>query len=140
MSVSSYGGARAGKLDLIRQVFTFLCVGGFATALHYALMFALMHVFGWNPVRASTAGFLTSAVVNFALNARFTFQSKRSVLHTAPRFAIVAATGLLLNRYVLALLLSLDIRVFIGQILATLCVLSWNYIINALWTFKAKPD
>jgi putative flippase GtrA len=26
----------------------------------------------------------------------------------------------------------------IGQIVATLCVLTWNYIINALWTFRAK--
>lgn len=131
---------RAAKLDLIRQVITFLCVGGFATALHYTVMFALVYSLDWHPVRATTAGFVTSAVVNFGLNARFTFKSKRSVLHTAPRFAIVAASGLLLNRSTLALLLSLGMGVFTSQILATLCVLSWNYIINALWTFKAKRN
>jgi len=139
MNVSSYS-RREGRLDLVRQVITFLCVGGFATALHYAVMFALVYVLGWHPVPASTTGFITSAVVNFALNARFTFRSTRSVLHTAPRFAIVAATGLLLNRYILALLLSLGIHVLIGQIVATLCVLTWNYIINALWTFRAKKS
>jgi putative flippase GtrA len=137
MSVGSVSG-RASRLDVLRQVITFVCVGGFATALHYALMFALIYTLDARPVSASTIGFLVSAVFNFALNARFTFKSNQSVLRTAPRFAIVAASGLLLNRYMLALLLSLDIRVFIGQIMATLCVLSWNYIINALWTFKAK--
>jgi putative flippase GtrA len=139
MNVSSYD-RREGRLDLARQVITFLCVGGFATALHYAVMFALVYALGWHPVPASTTGFITSAVVNFALNARFTFRSNRSVLHTAPRFAIVAASGLLLNRYMLALVLSLGIHVLIGQIVATICVLSWNYIINAIWTFKAKKS
>jgi putative flippase GtrA len=139
MNASSYD-SRDNRLDLVRQVITFLCVGGFATALHYAVMFALVYTLGWHPVPASTTGFLTSAVVNFALNARFTFRSTRSVLHTAPRFAIVAASGLLLNRYTLALLLSLGTHVLIGQIVATLCVLTWNYIINAIWTFKAKKS
>jgi putative flippase GtrA len=139
MNASSYD-SRDNRLDLVRQVITFLCVGGFATALHYAVMFALVYALGWHPVPASTTGFLTSAVVNFALNARFTFRSTRSVLHTAPRFAIVAASGLLLNRYTLALLLSLGTHVLIGQIVATLCVLTWNYIINAIWTFKAKKS
>lgn len=139
MNVSSYD-RREGRLDLVRQVITFLFVGGFATALHYAVMFALVYVLGWHPVPASTTGFITSAVVNFALNARFTFRSTRSVLHTAPRFAIVAASGLLLNRYMLALLLSLGAHVLIGQIVATLCVLTWNYIINALWTFRVKKS
>jgi putative flippase GtrA len=36
--------------------------------------------------------------------------------------------------------LSLGIHVLIGQIVATFCVLSWNYIINAIWTFKAKKS
>ena len=130
---------RAGaRFGLLRQIAVFLCVGGFATALQYALMFALIYAAKWDPVRASAAGFVTSSVINFALNARFTFKSERPVLQTAPRFALVAATGLLLNNTILAALLSLKIHPFIGQIVATLFVTSWNYIINAIWTFKTK--
>lgn len=129
---------RGGRLELLRQVIVFLCVGGFATVLQYAVMFGLMYCAGLKPVRASAIGFVTSAVFNFALNARFTFKSERSVLQTAPRFAIVAATGLSLNSAVLAGLLTLHVIPFISQIVATLCVLSWNYIINAIWTFKTK--
>jgi putative flippase GtrA len=123
---------------LLKQFAVFLCVGGFATALQYAVMFALIYAADWDPLRASAAGFVTSAVVNFALNARFTFKSERSILHTAPRFALVSAIGLLLNNTILAALLSLKIHPFIGQLVVTLCVISWNYTINAIWTFKSK--
>lgn len=128
----------APRFRLLRQVLVFLCVGGFATALQYVLMFVLIYVAEWDPVRASAAGFIASSVVNFALNARFTFKSERSVLHTAPRFALVSVIGLFLNNTILAVLLSLKIHPFIGQLVATFCVISWNYTLNAIWTFKFK--
>jgi putative flippase GtrA len=126
------------KVELLRQIAVFLCVGGFATALHYSIMFGLLYGAHWPATTASATGFVISAIVNFALNARLTFKSEQSVLHTAPRFAIVCALGLALNQLVLTTLLSLGSHPIIGQIIATLCVLSWNYIINALWTFNAK--
>lgn len=130
--------SRNSKIDQLVQLVRFLCVGGFATALHYAVMFTLLHGAGWEPLNASALGFITSAIINFILNARITFRSDQSVLHTAPRFAIVCAMGLLLNHFVLAALLALDSQPFLAQIIATLTVLSWNFIVNALWTFKKK--
>ncbi|MBK7457472.1 MAG: GtrA family protein [Betaproteobacteria bacterium] len=57
------------------QFLRFLGVGGLATALHYAIMAALV-VRGWmGPVAASTLGFSVSAVLNYRLNHRFTFRS-----------------------------------------------------------------
>ena len=137
MSLNSLLNVAAG-FSQIKRISIFLFVGGFATALHYVLMFALITAAGWEPIRASAAGFLTSSLVNFFLNARFTFESEHPILHTAPRFALVAAIGLILNNSILALLLFLKIHPFICQIGATLCVLSWNYIVNAIWTFKTE--
>jgi putative flippase GtrA len=128
------------KPGALKQIAIFLCVGGFATALHYTVMFALMHGALWSAPKASATGFVISAIANFLLNARLTFKTERSVLQTAPRFALVCAIGLVLNTTILTALLSLGIHPFIGQIIATLCVLSWNYIINALWTFRAKKS
>jgi len=128
------------KVNLLSQIFKFLCVGGFATALHYAVMFMLMHGASWEPAKASASGFLISAVFNFMLNARITFKSDRSMLHTAPRFALVCAAGLLLNHLVLTAMLSLGSHPFLAQIIATFCILSWNFIVNALWTFRNKKN
>lgn len=130
--------SRNSKIDWLMQFVRFLFVGGFATALHYAVMFEMMHGFSWEPLKASALGFITSAIINFILNARITFRSEQSVLYTAPRFAIVCAIGLLLNHFVLAALLALDSHPFLAQIIATLTVLSWNFIVNALWTFRKE--
>lgn len=135
--MSSTNSLRVGpRFKLLKQISVFLLVGGLATALQYTLMFALIYGAKWDPVRASAVGFVVSSVINFALNARFTFKSGHPVLQTAPRFTLVAAAGLFLNNTILAVLLSLKIHPLLGQIIATLCVISWNYIINAIWTFK----
>lgn len=131
---------RSSKVDLLLQFSRFLLVGGFATAVHYAVMFALMHGPGWTPTGASAVGFVVSAVFNFVLNSRITFQSERSMLQTAPRFAIVCATGLLLNHLVLTALLAVGSHPFLAQIAATVCILSWNFTVNALWTFRKKKN
>ncbi|APW36765.1 hypothetical protein RD110_05805 [Rhodoferax koreense] len=122
----------------VRSAFSFLLVGGLATALQYLLTAIMALGFGVPPVRASAIAFSISAVANYLLNARFTFKSEKSHRETLPRFAITALAGLLVNTIALAFLLSIGLNVVISQILSTACVLLWNYGVNSVWTFRNK--
>ena len=71
--------------------------GRSAPALHYAVLIALVQLARADPVAASTAGAVCGALVNYALNHRFTFASGKSHATALPRFALVAVAGIALN-------------------------------------------
>lgn len=129
----------AGNIS-VRSMLTFLLVGGFATGVHYLLTLLFVFVAGLPLVSSSALGFAISAVANYLLNARFTFRSKQSHRATVPRFVATAGTGLLINSLSLSLLTSLGLHAIPAQILTTLGVLTWNYTINGLWTFKRRAN
>jgi putative flippase GtrA len=124
----------------LRSLLSFLAVGGFATAVHYALTSGLVLLAGLPLVPASAIGFAISALANYLLNARLTFRSTQAHRSTAPRFVATAGTGLLINSMLLSFLTTLGLHAIPAQILTTLGVLIWNYTINGLWTFKRRMD
>lgn len=128
----------AGRNISLRSLVTFAMVGGFATAVQYALMSLLIWLFDCPLVLASGIGFAISAVANYLLNARLTFRSNERHAKTLPRFIVTACLGLAINSILLAFLASVGLHPAPAQILTTLGVLLWNYTINALWTFR-KP-
>lgn len=125
---------RSGSTHLFRIV-RYLVVGGIATAIQYAILILLVRGFGMAPTPASSIGFVLSAVVNYLLNYRFTFQSNRPHGPAAAKFGVLAATGLLLNAAVMRLMTGAGAQYLIAQICATGVVLLWGYIGNSLWTF-----
>ena len=79
--------------------------GAIGTALHYAMLIGLVQLARIDAVAASTAGAIAGAIVNYALNHRYTFASDRPHRHALPRFALVAAAGVALNALVMAAVL-----------------------------------
>lgn len=120
----------------LRSLASFVLVGGFATGVQYALMSLLIWLADCPLVLASGVGFAISAVANYLLNARLTFRSNESHAKTLPRFIVTAVLGLLINSGLLAFLASLGMHPALAQPLTTVGVLLWNYMLNALWTFK----
>lgn len=117
----------------------FLFVGGFATALHYAILVSLVSIWGADAVAASTAGFLISAIFNYALNRRFTFHSKVAHASAFPRFLAVALGGLAINAGVVWLLAeAAGLHYLLAQVIATLMALVWNFACNRIWTFRIR--
>lgn len=127
---------RASGNFTVRSLVTFLFVGGFATAIQYAIILFTVYALGWTVVYGSTLGFIVSAIVNYLLNVRLTFRSTQSHTQTAPRFFVVAGSGLMLNYGMLSLLLSLGAHAVIAQIFTTIGVLIWNYVVSGIWTFR----
>lgn len=121
-----------------RSFLCFALIGALATSFQYLLMFGLMAYAAVNAIAASAIAFCVSGVFNYACNAAFTFRSDRPPLETAPRFAVTAGIGLLINTGLLALMLSLGLPVIVAQILTTASVLLWNFCINAIWTFRKQ--
>jgi putative flippase GtrA len=124
--------------DLVLFQFArFLIVGGIATALQYAILFALTAA-GIQPLVASSIGFVASAVANYTLNRRFTFRSDVKYVTGLERFSIIAGVGLALNAMVMAAGISLGIHYVPSQVVATAVVLLWNFQVNRLWTFSGQ--
>jgi len=131
-------GARSSRRVLARQFLIFAAVGAVGTGVQYVVLIALVAA-GTNPVAASTVGFLISAVANYLVNYRLTFRSTLPHSSVAPRFAVIAASALLLN----ALLMWIQIHRFglqylVAQVVTTGLVLIWNFIFSRLWTFKPR--
>lgn len=116
----------------------FLIVGGSATLFHYLIMAICISVLGISSSSASAIGYTFSALYNYWANARFTFGGGYRHAKSLPRFAATALMGLGINQLILFGTLSFSLPLFIAQPVATLCVLLWNYFINAIWTFSKR--
>jgi putative flippase GtrA len=123
----------------LSRLVRFAVVGGIATAIQYALLILLVRGFGMAPTPASSIGFVLSAVVNYLLNYRFTFQSSRPHGPAAAKFGLLAGTGLLINAVIMRLMTGAGVHYLIAQVCATGVVLFWNFIGNSMWTFGVGP-
>ncbi|WP_083200390.1 GtrA family protein [Thauera phenolivorans] len=127
------------RLKLGSQAIRFLCVGGAATALHYLVMILVVQLQIARPVGASSVGFLVGAIFNYLANRHFTFRSTKRHREAFPRFALVATSGLAINASIVWLIHDLmSMHYLLGQVIATLGTLVWNYTLNRMWTFASS--
>lgn len=127
----------ATRPGLSTRLVRFLLVGGLATVLMYVLLVIGTEILGIVPVISSALAYLLSALANYALNHRFTFRSDQAHRVALLRFAIVSGSGLLLNALIMFVGTELySWHYLIAQVLATICVLFWNFLGSQLWTFR----
>ena len=121
----------------------FVLVGGLATVIHFAILVALVEGAGVGPTAATTAGYLTSAAVNYAVNRSFTFRSAAAHLNAAPKFAAMCLAGVTLNAALLWTLIQFGLHYIPSQILTTAVVVAFNYSVASRWVFPGThrvPD
>jgi putative flippase GtrA len=126
------------RIAIARQFLAFATVGACGTVTHYATLIAGVSL-GTDPLVASALGWTFGAVVNYSLNYRFTFRSGLSHREAAPRFAVVAATGLVLNTLLMAVGLRLGLYYLVAQVVATGLVLCCNFLLSRVWAFRERP-
>ena len=118
------------------QFMRYAGAGAVGTAFHYAVLIGLVQLARVDAVVASTAGAIGGALVNYALNHRYTFASDRAHRHALPRFALVAGGGIALNAIVMAAVLAFaGPHYLVAQVIATGVVLAAGYLANRAWTF-----
>jgi putative flippase GtrA len=121
---------------IAQQFLRYAGAGALGTGVHYVVLIALVQLAGVGAVIASTAGAIGGAIVNYALNHRYTFASRRAHRSALPRFATVSALGILLNAIVVATMLALvGPHYLVAQVVATGTVLAAGYLANRIWTF-----
>ncbi len=111
-------------------------VGVVATAVHYALLGALVEGAAWAPGPAAFCGAVLGAVVAYLGNRHLTFtRSSATHARAAPRFAVVAALGSVGNGLLVGAGAELGLHYLLAQVLATVVVMAVTYHANRWWTF-----
>jgi putative flippase GtrA len=122
---------------LLFQLLCFGSVGGASAVGHYGLLITLVQGFGFEPVRASVAGALLGALINYTLNYHFTFRSKTHHVESVTKFGLVAGFGLLWNTLLMWLGVNvLHTHYLLTQVFATVLVFFWSFGANRYWTFR----
>ena len=120
----------------VPQFLRYAGAGAIGTALHYAVLIALVQLARQDAVVASTAGAVAGALVNYLLNRHFTFASVKPHARALPRFALIAVGGVALNAAVMASVLYVaGPHYLLAQIAATGAVLAAGFLANRAWTF-----
>lgn len=115
----------------------FAAVGICGTAAHYSVLWTLVEYAAMPVLIATSIGFGVGALVNYALNRRFTFDSDATHTDALPKFMTVALLGLVLNALIVKVLnVHFGIHYMLAQVFATGTVLVWNFAVNYLWTFR----
>jgi len=129
---SSYIGRRA----LGAQFMKFILSGGAGTVAQYLVLIALVKLLAVPPGRASMAGAIVGAIVVYLLSRRFTFETERSHRETLPRFVLMAMAGTLMNGALVGYLSKTGLYFLLAQLVATVVVLVFNFIVSKLWIFR----
>jgi putative flippase GtrA len=132
----AFTGSLSTRRALGAQLTKFFLAGGAGTAAQYVVLIALVALFQMAPGRASVAGAVVGAIVVYLLNRRFTFASQRGHRETLPRFAMMAIAGALLNGLLVGALSGAGLYFLLAQMVATVVVLVFNFIVSKLWIFR----
>lgn len=124
-------------LSLLRQFLGFAGIGAIGTAGHYLALIGLVQLLGMSPVSASAVGFMIGALINYLLNYKFLFRSRKRHSESMSKFFAVALAGLVLNALVVSYgINAMYLHYVVAQFFATAIVLVWNFSINRIWTFS----
>ncbi|MEX3941186.1 GtrA family protein [Paraburkholderia sp. BR10937] len=126
-------------LRAVQRFVVYAGVGAIGTGAQYAILIAMVHSGLASPAVSSMAGATAGAIVNYSLNRQITFRSKSNPLSTAPKFAIIALLGVLMNGACMKFFVtSLGLNYLIAQLVTTALVLGLTYLLNSAWTFNEK--
>jgi putative flippase GtrA len=127
----------SGIIALGRQFVKFSAVGALAMVGHYAVLVVAVEAGGARALYASIAGSLVGAIISYALNYRFTFESNQSHPETLSRFLTVATVAFFLNGGIMAVLTGpIPIHYLAAQVVSTGVIVLWTFSVNRWWTFR----
>ena len=111
--------------------------GGMATAVHYAVLLALVEWSGVAAAPAAVVGALCGAVAAYVINRSITFTASTATHQQAlPPFMLIAAAGAALNGAMVWVGVHwLGWHYLAAQALASVLVLGVTYRLNRSWTF-----
>ena len=125
---------------MLRPFVRYSGAGAIGTGAHYAVLVLLVEIASIHPAIAAACGATVGATVNYLLNYRMTFRSTARHTVAAPRFALVALLGMALNAGVVFLFVRLGGHYLVGQVAATLLVLTLGFLASQFWVFSDSKN
>lgn len=114
----------------------YLLVGLLGTAVHYALLIALVELAGAAAAPSAAFGAACGALAAYAGNRRYTFAGGAAHGQALPRFLAVAAFGAAANAAIVwAGTQILDMHYLAAQVVATSIVVWCGFVANCRWSF-----
>lgn len=121
-------------VPLVRQIVSFLIVGGLSFGVDYSL-FSILYSVGVSYLLASVISFSISVVFNYILTRRYVFSAARGTSVSAEfvLYLLLNFVALILNTFILFVCAEiLALSPFIGKVVATAVVLVFNFITRKL--------
>jgi putative flippase GtrA len=121
------------------KLFRFGATGALATLVHFLILIVLVEIGVASPLWSTVAGFAAGALINYTLNRRYTFNSRKSHWDSGPKFlAVAVGTGVLNALLVYVGTAVLGLHYLPVQCLATLIVFLASFLLNSVWTFREE--
>ena len=120
---------------VVEQFARYVVIGGGATLAHYVVLFGLVQV-GVSPWRASVAGSVIGATLNYFISRRAVFNSTRGHIGAMVRFGLVAFLALGCNATIMAIGLGIGLYYLIAQVFASAITAVFNFLVHRYWTFR----
>jgi len=127
----------------IRRFAKFCMVGATGTGVNLGLLTLLVEVAGLYETLAVVISYEISILNNFMWNELWTFRDRRaggtrSILGRAAKFNLVSLGGFAINLAVFSLLFNVfDLFYVISEAIAILFAMTWNFMVNVRWTWRA---
>jgi dolichol-phosphate mannosyltransferase len=134
----------AGSGGTIRFI-KFCLVGASGTLVYLGLLSLFTEVFGLFYIISAAISYETSIITNFTLNDIWTFRDRRSpgmksILYRGLKFNLVSIGGLGIHMAILWFFTEVvGLFYLISAIFAIAGAMLWNFTVNTLWTWRAKP-
>jgi putative flippase GtrA len=126
---------------LSAQFLSFAIIGVLGTGVHYLVLVMLVSGAGIAPVVATTVGAFCGAIVNYVLNYRLTFESRKRHAEALSKFLAVAGVGFVINAAIVAAgTRRTTWHYLVIQVIATALVLFWGFAANRMWTFRGNGN
>lgn len=124
--------------SLIMKIIRFALVGCTGVIVDFGITFLLKERLKINKYLASSIGFCIAATNNYILNRIWTFNSADpNIIVQYSKFFSVAMIGVLLSNGIVWLLHErFKVNFYVAKALSIVMVMSWNFIVNNLYTFQ----
>ena len=119
----------------MRALARYACVGAAATALHYAVLVALVNWTATPPPAAAATGAVLGAQLAYLGNRAFTFTDRRPWWASWWRFQATAVLGAVLSASLVALGTRIGVHYLAAQACATLLAMGVTFLVNRRHTF-----
>ena len=119
------------------QLFRYIAVGAFNTALGYAIIFFCMYALNIGPIVSNILGYAVCLSISYVLNKFYTFRAPSRSMSEVLRFVLVFMVSYGSNLLALYVLIDyLKIHEGLSQVLSGVVYVGASFVLNKYYVFE----